>query len=314
MSISELKEGLTSFMALDDLSLTIYLRLKSEEIRLADVNNDILPEMRNLFFEKINYLIIDKPDLSLRNLSEADDRKNVLYEYDFEEELGLFTQINSLEENLEPDRFNFNENGIDDIDGLIIRIGNSSNSITLYSKSYPINVIKRDAIFKLVPSETRFEKFDKPLLKVNGSFEIIKYESKYYILKYEMLERKYGFEKLIRSTAESSITKISDIGLVQNLSKLQENLETLSFARKFVKAAKYSPVINMGLTASRILDFVKTHHSLAGKFKFNEAEDQIILDTTKSCNLFLKLLDDDFLNSLLTGIEYDSSVKDQIGQ
>jgi len=323
MNISELKANLNTFMNLENLSLTVYLRLKTGDIKLADINDDILPELRGVFFEKIKFNIIEKENLCLLNLSEADERKNVIYEYDFNEELSLFTEINDIENNLldndndddnNNDKFNFRENTINDIDGLVIRIANSSTSIILYSKCYPINMVKQDKVLKLIPAGTRFDKFNEQILKISGNFEIIKHGSEYFILKYELLERNYGLENIIRSTASSSLERIDDLGLVQNIAPLQENLESLSFARKFAKASKYSPVINRGLTTATIINFVKNHSNLADKFKFDNDGNKFVLDSKASCKLFVKLLDDDYVRSLLTGINYDTVVKDQMAQ
>ncbi|MCY3628153.1 MAG: DUF4868 domain-containing protein [Gammaproteobacteria bacterium] len=49
---------------------------------------------------------------------------------------------------------------------------------------------------------------------------------------------------------------------------------------------------------------------MAGRIRFNDREDKIVLDTKKSKDLFIKLLMDDFLTSELTSYHYESVVKD----
>jgi len=109
MEMSELKTCFNTFMELDNLGLTVYFRLKSGDIKLADINRDILPELRDLFFEKIKFTITEKEDLCLMNLSDADERKNVIYEYDYEEELDLFSEIDHIASTVEAEYFNFNK-------------------------------------------------------------------------------------------------------------------------------------------------------------------------------------------------------------
>ncbi|HEY3307427.1 MAG TPA: Kiwa anti-phage protein KwaB-like domain-containing protein, partial [Desulfuromonadaceae bacterium] len=63
---------------------------------------------------------------------------------------------------------------------------------------------------------------------------------------------------------------------------------------------------------SEIISFVGTHPALRGKFKLSEDESQLKLDTKVSQNLFLKLLNDDFLQSQLTRRYYESLAKDDL--
>ena len=58
--------------------------------------------------------------------------------------------------------------------------------------------------------------------------------------------------------------------------------------------------------------FTNTHPALKGSFKYNEDGTKLNLKTKISQNLFLKLLNDDFLQSELTKIFYDSIAKDSV--
>lgn len=61
-----------------------------------------------------------------------------------------------------------------------------------------------------------------------------------------------------------------------------------------------------------IKNFIENYEPLKGKFKFNEDRTKFDLNTKKSQNLFLKLLNDDFLISQLTSLYYESSSKDPV--
>ena len=72
-----------------------------------------------------------------------------------------------------------------------------------------------------------------------------------------------------------------------------------------------APVLSV-IPNREILSFTNTHPALKGKFKYSSDGSQFDLKTKKSQNLFLKLLNDDFLQSELTKKYYESVAKDNI--
>ena len=58
------------------------------------------------------------------------------------------------------------------------------------------------------------------------------------------------------------------------------------------------------------MEFTKTTSDLTGKFKYSEDGTKIRLDTKKSKDVFLKLMNDAFLRSELTEQYYEASAKD----
>lgn len=63
-------------------------------------------------------------------------------------------------------------------------------------------------------------------------------------------------------------------------------------------------------TDGTIVEFTKTTSELTGKFKYSEDGTKIRLDTKKSKDAFLKLMNDAFLRSELTEQYYEASAKD----
>jgi len=96
-----------------------------------------------------------------------------------------------------------------------------------------------------------------------------------------------------------------------NCDVFSSRLDDISFARKLVKSANNSPVLNV-IPNEQIINFTQNHPALKGKFKYSKDKLQINLKTKKSQDLFLKLLNDDFLQSELTKKYYDSIAKDSV--
>lgn len=311
-TITELKNSLSTFICQTNLSLVIYFRMKSGETRLADINDEALPDLKELYVSNIKYSIIEKEELDIIPLLDADDRKNVIYLYDHEDDMEPFISIQNVIDNENTQLFSFENDSLEDIDGFIAIIKNSTQCITMFSKTYPVNLIKRDRTLKLIPANTRFDKFDKQLLKLNGHFEIFKFDSVYYLTNTTILERFYGFNEIIMAKAATNFEKVVNLDVIEETDFLKDSLLSLPLAKKFIKAMKSSKVIQKSITAEQIVDFVKGHSKLSEKFKFSSTEKKFIIKSKKSCRAFIELLDDDYLHSDLTDSDYLSKAKDHV--
>lgn len=313
MPVTRLKSSLNNFLNIDNLSIVMYFRLKSGEIKLADINNNILPDLKNLYIENIKKTITEKEEIELLSLSEADERKNVIYDYDFEIKIEPFISIDKvINNNGEILKFHFADNKLEDIDAFITKIGNSGNSLILYSKVYSVNLIKQDKTLKLIPASTRFDRFDNQILRLNGKFEILSLEKKHYISNYDILEKFYSFNDVIKCKAQKNIEKIEELNVIDNIDCFKNSMQNILLARKFVKATSSSIVIKKKISANDIVLFAKDHIKLKDEFNYNVSENKFILDTKKTCQLFIKLLDDDFLHSKLTNTDYDALAKNNM--
>lgn len=311
--MNKLIESLEKLLSKETLLAVIYFRLKNGEVKLADIEDNVLPQILNLYKNEMEKEIIKKEDLELLNLSEADERKNVIYKYDFDKEQEPFLSINAVANDEEISKFSFSKDTLGNIDAIIAKIGNAEESMYLYSKFYPVNLIEQGKVIKLIKSDHRFKMFTDQLIQITGKFDIIKYSNEYYIKKYEILEKFYQFENVIQERTKNDFKKIEKLGIIENESKLFEYLENKpSRARKFIKAMASSKVIQKNIPNDRLISFVTNNSKLKGNIKTNDDENKFVLDTNKSCDFFIKLLDDDFLKSELTQEEYDAIAKNNI--
>ena len=128
MTKEQIDEQLTPLYAEEGIGITLYVVLNSSNgkiVKKADIQNESQPELKKLFLQSIDEKIISKNDLSVIPLSSADERKNVLYEYDLEipDELKLIDEI-ITNENIQ--LFEFAQTNISDIYAFLIEIGNKS--------------------------------------------------------------------------------------------------------------------------------------------------------------------------------------------
>ena len=303
-------------------SVQLYLVLRDEDklsVRVADIGEEKTePEIKKLFSEFVNDTIVLNDNLLVRKLSVADELPNVIYQYDYEsypDELEVLKNFN-IEEAVCIPKFSFKKDDLTRLVGYIIYLGSMENGIVLFKKHYPISLIKRDSfLLGAVKSEERFEKLPgEDIIRLNGSAQLMRISREVFVLDLKVLERNMGFSMLIQKAAVETVQAIEAMGILEDTQVLKDTLEDPSFARKLSKVKKSSPIFKLGISKETIVEFTKKTPELDGKFKYSEDGTQIRLDTKKSKEAFVKLMNDAFLRSELTKQYYEASAKDSISR
>lgn len=318
MTIDNLKGKISSVISADGCSAEFFFLLDSGEgmkVKSVDINDDDHTELENIFIQSVSDTLLLNDDLSLISLSSADDRKDAIYHYDLEDIPVELSYLKHIIENEDFEIFDLNSDNLSHMEGILILLGNQDVQLALYKHQYPVTLLKQDSGFNLMKPKggNRFKKLDADILKINSKFEFIKIDGQYYILDIKALERFFGFHDAVKNVAEKGIENIKSANLVMNIEVLGSRLDDISFARKLVKSARNSPVLGK-IPNSQIIGFTNTHPALKGRFKYSDDGTQLNLRTKKSQNLFLKLLNDDFLQSELTKLYYDSIAKDSVNE
>ncbi len=114
-----LKNEIKNVIDSTDIGISIYTLLKNNEIRKLDIESESLNDLKKMFIDYINSEIISDQDKSVLKISSADERGNVIYEYDLDL-TESFNCFSSLDENVP--LFNAKHDSVTDIDALIIEI------------------------------------------------------------------------------------------------------------------------------------------------------------------------------------------------
>lgn len=314
---NELKEKLSILLENEKTLLAeVYFILKNDgtkNLRLVDIEGISQKELTMQFVNNIRENIINDEELDVISISKADDRTNVLYEYDLDETPQEFIVMDKIVKDDDIPEFSFKSDKLDDIRGILILIANKGQTLVLYKQHYPIYLYKKDSGFNLrrLGDSKRFTKLNNDIIKITPSFDFFKLNDTLFIKRLETLEKFFGFHKVIQNKAKSCLKIIEASGILENPAELNAMIDDISFARKLTKVAASSPVL--GKVASKdIVTFSNTHPALKGKFKYNSKTNKILLDTKNSKKLLVKLLNDDYLLSELTKLYYDSLAKDNI--
>lgn len=315
MTIDELKAKISAAVA-DGCGSEIFFLLDSDngmQIKKADIDEAPQDELTRAFVDSITKKILLNDELSLIELSSADDRRETIYHYDLPDIPAELQHLRSIITSEDFEEFSFKNDNLNNLEGILILLGNAEHQIALYKYQYPISLLRKDTGFNLMRSRgtNRFKKLDEDVLKINAKFEFFKINGQYYILDLKALERFFGFHDAIKNIATQGIENIRQANLVENVQVFSDRLDDISFSRKLVRAASSSPVLNL-IPNAEVINFASTHPALQGRFKFTDDGEKFSLKTKKSQALFLKLLNDDFLQSELTKRYYDSLAKDAI--
>lgn len=304
--ILETKSGVNLFFALKQKDGSIGIRRAD----LKDGNTQ--KHLKAQFIRLLQEDFVDNEEFQVLNVSDADDRKDVLYHYDmaeFPEALEYFSQFD-YKENYP--NFVFGTDDLIDLEAYIIVIGTQEKHCVLYKKFYPVFLLGRGS-FCLLPSKQRFEEFDNEILRVSRDYQFLRIDGEIYIKDLKVLEKYGGFKKIIEKEASTAVDAIENLKILEESEILRESLEQdVTFARKLCKVGRTSPVLSLHISKDTIIEFSKTQPGLAGNLKYNEKGNRILLTTKKSQKLFVKLLEDDFLTSQLTNLYYDSLAKERI--
>ena len=319
MDIEMLKSKIKEIIA-NPLIAQVYLLLKNENelvLKLADLENSITePEVTSLFKDFVGSFVQNE-DLQLCELSTADERTNAVYHFDYDEypdELALYRSFDINSQANNPEKFNFHNDNINNLYGYIIYLGTMDSGITLFKKHYPISLIKRDSyLLGLKKAQERFELIHgDDILRINRDAQLLLIDDEIYVLDTKVLEQNIKFNAIIRKSANETIEAIDSLCLLEDIQVLKDSADEISFARKLSKVKKSSPIFDLNIPKETIIEFTKSTPELADKFKYSEDGQTIRLDTKKSKDAFLKLMNDSFLRSELTKQFYETTAKDKI--
>lgn len=319
MTADELKAKITEILG-NDYSSQVYFVMKQGDslvLKLADIEDDkAAPEIKSMYKNYINELVTNNNDLQICDLSTSDERANAIYRYDYEhfpDELGLFNDFDICKA-IRTEKFDFNKDDLSCLYGYIIYIGSMKDGILLFKKHYPIFLIKRDSfLLGVVKDAKRFEMISgEDILRFNGNAQLLRVDKELYVIDIKMLERNMGFTELLKKAARESLDTIKALDIIDDIEVLNDSLDDPTFCRKMSKVKKASPILELNIPVGTVIEFTKTTSELSGKFKYNETGTKIRLDTKKSKEAFIKLMNDSFLHSELTKRYYEAISKDKL--
>jgi len=311
MNLEELQELLSVINSEDEpIGIRVHLVQKDEEdiekISLADVSADLASDLKEMFTETINHRYFDD-EFVLSNISEANELVNSAFYYDIEEFPEKLNILQEFDTWADYPEFSFNNDDIESIKAIFITIGNQNNFFTLFKHVYSVTILRQDKVLGFMPIGNRFEKLTSNILQINSSIDFIYADNNLIVNNLKTLTNAYGYKEVIKNQARERIELIRGLNLIGNIEQLTQFIENVKYAKRVLKINPESPVLN--LARNRIINFIQNHDKLSRKIRI--VDEQINLDTDVSKVITIGILNDDYLKSHLTDLDYESERKEE---
>lgn len=320
MKIRKIKDEIEEMLS-EKHGIMLYAVLKTKEekivkfLNIADEDDDSDNTSSDLlkgFTEIIrNKFAVYNEDDEIIKLSSADERKNALYYYDLDELPMEMERLKGISETLSAGEvFNFKEDSLNQIIALIVVVGNENHNLIMYKQQYPVNLLNRDR-YMLTPifHKNRLKRFDQDILRIDFNYQFFLWNDVAYI---SDIEKICSFHNIVINEARTSIQKIEEMNILDNIEVLNDELDNITFARKLTRIYKDSKVLGK-VSNQAIIEFSLRHHYFKNNpLKLTESKDKFILDTKRSKETFIKLMNDDLLTSQLTNSDYESLAKNNL--
>ncbi|CAI3654989.1 DUF4868 domain-containing protein [Clostridium neonatale] len=279
----------------------------SDDIKVKNFNmlDPLQDNIKNLIVDVIQQQYLAE-DIEFDKITNIADNRKIIYELEQDDKYRPFAFLNNINLNEEY----FSNDDTDKLIGFIFKFNLNSNNIFVYQQAYSGTRIKNKNVLHVVKRATdKFDIFDKELLRIDKRAEIIILNDVLYVKNINVLQEKFKFQKYVRGEAKKVINKINELDIVTNIDKIKdcESEERLTSSKKIMKL-KNSPVLTIDKE-----DLINRLTTIE-KYKniINIVNGKIKTDTKKDVGKVLKILNDDYLKSELTEVDYDSSIKKQV--
>lgn len=312
------------------------------EILRADLEESgAKARLQSVFINKIKSQLLNQDnegksiegfqDWNLKPISEVDDIKNTYYyfpntppndenedDYHIPEEFEEMTKLAGLEYE-KTSKFEFDKHLLDHVFAYLIRIQIDKEQVILYKHKYPIDLLSRTTVLKVLGMEmnhgTRFSLEKEPLLKVTDKFDFMLMGSHFVILNLALLESRYGFNERYLKKGAESLEFIRKKKILFDTKIFDEQVKRVSFSKKLMKVKADNEVLKRPVAEIKtFLEDYKTKDgkfSLAKRIKYLPTKGKFDVKSIVAAEDFIRLLNDQFLYSQLTKRPYVSDVHEE---
>ncbi len=323
MTEEALQAKLDGLIAQKDCGMNLYFILHQQDeyvLKKANVKHEALTPILNVLRDSLVQLrqMMEESTFKVLNLSEAEDRKNVIYQYDLDEELRPIVLMKEVDANLFNDgyfaannnrMFDFNIDTFKDVDAWIASYGVEDNHIIIYRKTFSVNLLKQGRNLFVFKDAEQIDVLKDDIFRIDGKIDFFLLDNTALIYNISILEKFNDFKDIVQRSARNALQQIATVDLVEDIAKLRERAESdISFARKLVKVTTNALILNV-VSKETIIRFAREHAYISKRLKVS-AHDKFDLEKKSAQNVFVQLLDDAFLHSELSSNDYLSPGKD----
>ena len=281
---------------------TIINSLNNAEIKEMLIEDKLKNHLSDMIENELNRKLLCEDILIEDSKNISEQRVNCLYDIRTSESYNPFSFLDNIDNNI--DQYDVNEGK--NITGFLFKINLNENCFWAFQQIYPVNKISKKKSIPIISKDTVFELIDKDIILLSSRIDLLVIKNHIVTDNIKLLQDKCGFDQFIRMEANLTLEKIITKGLLSNPEMLANAIgqDKTTVAKKIMKA-KNSPVFS--IDNEELFRSIKKHNRYKNLISFDN--DKIIINTKNDVENFIKMLNDDFLKSELTQIEYDSETK-----
>ncbi|MCK7335561.1 DUF4868 domain-containing protein [Enterobacter kobei] len=282
--------------------------------KISKVDRESLKNITKGFVEKLKLDIVDNQDLTLPLLSNIDDRKNALFIFDYQKKPQEFNALHAASK-LPPNSQDFYipTPTFEDVKAIAFILYGNGKSISLYKNKTPLTVLKNTSnlVNFIMNKQGILEELNNNIFKLDFNYDLFLLNDTFFIKNHRTLEIAMKFHTVITEQSSLALQALKTSGMIDDITHLEKSSADISTARKLAKIAKHSPVLGK-IDCPTVINFVSKHKILSCILKTNSNGDKFVIKTKEAQKHFIKLMSDDYLESELTKILYDSLAKDAL--
>lgn len=297
---------------LADKTIYVFVTTDNSGLQLFNIVERDLNDLAQMFAQSIKTVFIDK-EYTIENYSTSLKRDEVMYLYDLDNErtheMKMMAEAVQIQN---PEYFDNGKTRIEKINGIyiVMKDANGQSVITLFKNITNVDKAYAASSFLIFGKEDKqFERQKENMLRITPTFHMIYVDDKILLTDLDKLEKPLHLDAILQKETERDVKSLSK-GVISNDEKLINACRKPKNCKKLRHALNMSKVVKKlaegSLDVSKLIEFVKNKTSL----KFHYKENMFDLRSEAEAVRFIKLMDDDYLLSELTGEKYDSDVKD----
>lgn len=305
-TIDELRTCLAAILHADGINLKLYFGTGNSEARiyyLADFDDGATESVCQQFIQSIDQFF-ENEDLATLPLTQIDHRSDTLFQYDLEEKPTEFTKLAAILAESNTELFNFTNHSLSNVSSIAIKISSAQSSAVFFKRFYPVSLIKRDQILLIMKDNSRLSLVSQDIIKITGGFEVVLLDNEFYINDFSKFEKSFKFDAIAEKAMQQVAKKILALNLVNDA---KGYLAAGLAPRKDILRAGKSRILDMDI--AKIISFVQAKQNQIG---IKVSGGKLLISSKASLKKLYKLLNDDYLTSELTHIEYETLAKNEL--
>lgn len=312
----DLQNNILQFVEADDkeIGVELYFIFKNEDeftvVKPALEMTTLEPNLKESLIKKLNYFCIEQdPEESTFKVTQLDDPEasdlRCVYTAKRKEIPTANKLYKLITDKSQIENFDTKEHMLIKVWGIVTKLASSEFKLYSFKKNYPVNAIKKKQSMYMQRGELKL--LEEEVLKLSDKIDFIYLDENLVIFDKRDFEVHFDYNRAVAGKANENLDILTDTGLFTDVSKIFDLVDKGKQLKRVLKISADNPVFQK--SASEITNFARQYNL---HISLNETEDKIDLKSQKEAISMLKILNDDYLISELTGTKYDSKGKEKV--